>query len=81
MGEFALAITECMHAGGEKMTGPKNPKVEKPKQPEFPVETFVNAYGFIRLNAKVLEAFGAEKKKKTNVTIDLQDNALIVRKV
>jgi hypothetical protein len=67
----------------EKSAKPKverKAKVEKPKSAEFPFKAFINAYGFVRLSAKVLEAFGAEKGKKTPITIDRQDNALIIRK-
>jgi len=67
----------------ENVENKKNKKERKARAPEqatFPTEGFVNAYGFIRLNGKVAEAFGVEKGKKTNVTIDMNDGALIIRK-
>jgi hypothetical protein len=65
-------------------TESKKPKKEKkakePKQAEFPVKGFINAYGFIHLPKSILSAFGLGKGDKTSITIDLQDNALIIRK-
>jgi hypothetical protein len=58
----------------------KKEKKAKEAKTTFPVKTFINAYLFIRLSAKVGEAFGAEKGKKTPITIDLQGDALIIRK-
>jgi len=59
----------------------------EPKSAAFPVEEFINPWGFIRLNRNVLEAFGvnhtSDVKKpyeKTNITIDLQEGALVVKK-
>jgi len=46
----------------------------------FPAEGFVNPWGFIHLNSKVAEAFGATKGQKTPITIDLQKGALIIKK-
>jgi len=47
----------------------------------FPAEGFVNPWGFVRLNSKVAEAFGAIKGQKTPITIDLQEGALVIKKV
>jgi hypothetical protein len=61
----------------------KKDKVAKAKEPneaKFPVKTFINAYLFIRLPAKVAEAFGAEKGKKTQISIDMNEGSLIIRK-
>jgi hypothetical protein len=64
----------------------RKPKAEEPTQPiepksmVLPVKGFVNAYGFIHLNGNLLEAFGGEKGKKTPITIDLKEGALIIRK-
>ena len=55
-------------------------KTEKPTL-TFPAEGFVNKWGFIHLNSKVAEAFGAIKRQKTPITIDLQEGALIIKKV
>ena len=48
--------------------------------PAFPAEGFVNPWGFIHLNSKVAEAFGATKGQKTPITIDLQEGTLIIKK-
>jgi len=48
--------------------------------PTFSAEGFVNPWGFIRLNSKVAEAFGATKGQKTPITIDLQEGALVIKK-
>jgi hypothetical protein len=64
----------------ENSENKKTKKEKKAKEPKFPVKAFVNAYGFIRLNKQVLAAVGLGKGDKTPITIDLQDNALIVRK-
>jgi hypothetical protein len=66
----------------ENSESKKTKKERKIKEAKttFPAKGFINAYLFIRLPAKVAEAFGAEKGKKTDISIDLQDNALIVRK-
>lgn len=55
-------------------------KTEEPT-PTFPAEGFVNPWGFIRLNSKVAEAFGAIKGQKTPITIDLQEGVLVIKKV
>lgn len=54
-------------------------KTEEPTL-TFPAEGFVNPWGFIRLNSKVAEAFGAIKGQKTPITIDLQEGALVIKK-
>lgn len=58
----------------------KEKKVKEPKTTNFPVKAFVNKWGFIHLSKEVIEAFGVGKDEKTPITIDLQDNALIIRK-
>jgi len=69
---------------------PKRQKRQKTKQPTqtvepksatFPVEGFVNSWGFVRLSQKVTEAFGAQKGQKTPITIDPQEGALVIKKV
>lgn len=59
----------------------KKRKAKEPKQAKFPVKGFINAYVFIHLSKQVLSAFGLTKGDKTPITIDLQDNILIVKKV
>jgi len=54
-------------------------KTEEPT-PTFPAEGFVNPWGFIHLNSKVAEAFGATKVQKTPITIELQEGALVIKK-
>jgi len=75
---------------------PKRERKQKPKQATqtvdpksatFPVEEFINPWGFIRLSRNVLEAFGVNRTsdvkkpyEKTSVTIDLQEGALVIKK-
>lgn len=66
---------------GEKSSKKKGAKkIEEPTL-TFLAEGFVNRWGFIHLNSKVAEAFGAIKGQKTPITIDLQEGALVIKKV
>jgi len=65
----------------EKSSNKKIAKKTEDPIPTFPAEGFVNPWGFIRLNSKVAEAFGAIKGQKTPITIDLQEGALVIKKV
>ena len=58
----------------------KEKKAKGPSTASFPVKAFVNPWGFIHLSKEVLEAFGVEKGKKTDVTIDMNEGSLIIRK-
>ena len=53
---------------------------EAPDKPIFPAKSTVNAYGFIHLSNGVAEAFGVSRGKKTPITIDLNEGALVIRK-
>jgi hypothetical protein len=55
--------------------------IRKTEELNFPVKAFVNAYGFIHLSKHILSAFGLNAGEKTPITIDLIDDALIIRKV
>ncbi len=75
---------------------PKRQRKQKPKQTTqtvepklatFPAKEFVNQWGFVHLSREALEAFGVKKTgdakkpyEKTNVTIDLQEGALVIKK-
>ena len=63
---------------GEKAKVAQKPKV---KEPKFPIEAFVNPLGFIYLSKEILSTFGVAKGQKTPITVDIQDNSLIIRKV
>jgi len=59
----------------------------EPKSATFPVEEFINQWGFIHLSREALEAFGVKKTgdikkpyEKTSITIDLQEGALVIKK-
>jgi len=56
------------------------PTTAEKKSETFPAEGMVNAYGFLHLSNGVAEAFGAARGKKTPVTIDFENGALVVRK-
>lgn len=64
------------------MSEEKSSKKKAAKEPTltFTAEGFVNKWGFIHLNSKVAEAFGATKGQKTPITIDLQEGALVIKK-
>ena len=77
----------------EKLKRSRKHKSEQPKQTvepksaTFPVKEFVNQWGFIHLNREALEAFGVKKTgdakkpyEKTNLTIDLLEGTLILKK-
>jgi len=55
----------------------KNPEPEKPN---FPAETHLNPYGFIFMRKKWLAEVGWPTGKKVDVSLDVQDGALIVKK-
>ena len=46
----------------------------------FPAKGMVNAYGFLHLSNGVAHAFGVPRGKKTPITIDFQEGALVIKK-
>ena len=77
----------------EEKTKRQRKKREQPTQTveskpaAFPTEEFVNQWGFIQLSREALASFGVKKTgdvkkpyEKTNVTIDMQEGALIIKK-
>jgi len=78
--------TKILKGMGKRLSEEKSSTKQRAKKaethtPTFPIEAFVNPWGFIHLNSKVAEAFGATKGQKTPITIDLQKGALIIKKV
>lgn len=63
-----------------KKTVEKKTKRKENSKVAFPVEGTVNKWGFIHLSNEVSTAFGAVKGQKTSINIDMQDDALIVKK-
>jgi hypothetical protein len=67
-----------------KTEGKSSEKVqEKEKMEDSQPKSFkgmINAYGFIHLSKDARKAFGASKGAKTDVTIDLQNGALIIKR-
>jgi hypothetical protein len=66
----------------------QSPQTAEPKPATFPAKEFVNQWGFIHLSREALTAFGfsrtSDNKKpyeKTNITIDMQEGAFVIRKV
>jgi len=58
---------------------------EKPQKPEakelkFPVKAKVNKYNFIHLTSRLMEAWSVKEGVDTPVSIDMQGDALIIRK-
>lgn len=43
-------------------------------------EGFINPYGFLHLGKKLIEKFGAKVGEKTDVTIELQGDTLIIKR-
>jgi hypothetical protein len=58
----------------------KERKVKEPKTANFPIEAFVNKWGFIHLSKDVLSGFGLTKGDKTPITIDMQNDTLMIQK-
>jgi len=76
-----LEKTEEKHEKTAKLPEAKEPKQPaEPKSATFPVEGTINAYGFIHLNTDLMEAFGVSKGKKTSISIDFKEGALIIKK-
>lgn len=68
----------------------EKPAEQKPveQKPVFPSKAYVNPWGFVHLSRNVIEAFGVpqsgdEKKPyaKTELSVDMQNGALVIRKV
>jgi hypothetical protein len=55
-------------------------KAPEPKELNFPVNGFINKYHFMRVSGAILEKLGWPIDKQVNVTLDVQDGALVVRK-
>jgi len=80
-------VKEGKHKLERKHKHKQPTQTAEPKPATFPAEEFVNQWGFIHLSREALEAFGVRKTgdvkkpyEKTNVTIDLQEGALIIKK-
>ena len=55
-------------------------KTVQPVEPNNGKQPFINAYGFVHLNSKLMTVIGAEKGKKTPIVIDVQGDTLIIKK-
>ena len=62
----------------EKRT--RNCHATKKTAPTLPVDAFVNKYNFLRLSDAILEKLGWSIDKNVDVTLDVKDGALIVKK-
>ena len=60
--------------------GKKKVEAKTTKEVTFPVAGFVNKYHFMRINSKVLAKLGWPEGVKLDVTLDVKDGALIVKK-
>jgi hypothetical protein len=60
----------------------KNKKPKKTKEVKFPIDGFVNKYGFLRFKTKVLRALSWPTKERVDVTIDVQaeDGIIIIKR-
>ena len=61
----------------------KSAKSETSAKPVFPLEAFINKYGFIHITNGVAQAFGItgyQKQRNVPITIDFKEGALIIRK-
>lgn len=68
-------------AVNKKKDAPKAAEKKKAgKEVEFPIQAFVNLYGFLKIKDRVLEKIGWPKDEKFDVTLDWRDGALVIRK-
>jgi hypothetical protein len=64
----------------------KKAKEKTPKEAKFPIDAFVNEYGFLKIKRTTLEKIGWYEKlderrnKKVNVKLDFKDGALVVKR-
>jgi hypothetical protein len=65
---------------GESAKKGKSAEKTKVNAEENNKQPFVNKYGFIHLNAKLLEAIGAVKGAKTPLKIEAKDGTLVISK-
>lgn len=80
--EKEKAQSENAEAGGEyaKKEPEKAKKEPKPEKPTFPAESKVNKYGFVYVSGDMLTAFGLTKGAEHKLTVNLEGDALIIRK-
>jgi hypothetical protein len=69
----AKIVTEKSGKSAEKRK-PKHAEQNNGKAP------FVNAYGFIHLNSKMMETIGAAKGTKTPLKIEVKESTLVISK-
>lgn len=82
------SVASIREPTADKRTKPKKPGAEIPASKEitFSIEAFVNEYGFLKVQKKVLEKIGwyqkidARRSKKVDVTLDFENGALIIKK-
>jgi hypothetical protein len=55
-------------------------KAAQPVEPNNGKQPFVNAYGFVHLNSKLMTVIDAKKGKKTPIVIDVQGDTLMIKK-
>jgi len=55
-------------------------KTVQPVEPNNGKQPFINAYGFVHLNPKLMTVIDAKKGKKTPIAIDVQGDTLIIKK-
>jgi hypothetical protein len=79
--EEAPAEVERIKVLKEKKEKPKKGKKKaEPKAVEFPVNGFINKYHFMRLNDAILEKLGWPTGEKVNVSLDVENGALVVKR-
>lgn len=65
--EDAKNIGEKLHKQAKKAKKAKKPKAPaKPEAPTYPSKTTINAYGFLRVHAKVLQAIGVKSATRAD---------------
>jgi hypothetical protein len=65
----------------ERKTKAKETTQTAESKTKFPVEGKINKYGFIYLENDVFSALGLSKGVEQKITIELQEGALMIRKV
>ena len=79
--EIVLQKATGESAKKERKSKSVEKKTMQPVEPNNGKQPFVNAYGFVHLNSKLMTVVGAEKGRKTPIVIDVQGDTLIIKKV
>ena len=63
-----------------KKEKPKATKKTESDELALPAKGFINKYHFMRLNAKILKELGWPTDERVNITLDVQDGSLVIKR-